>query len=308
MILSHKALGVEICQDKAMMVLIGGKAHAPRLDAYSAVSFPPDTLSFSLREENVTNAVSFLSKIREAYQKLLTSTCRLSVSLPDASGRVVLLDLDTRFRAREEGADIIRWKLKKSFPFDINELHLDYQVLQEKDSGEVSTLVSIISRKVVNQYEELFAQAGLQSDRIDFTTFNLYRLFASRLDIVENAALIIRHRDTISILIFNNGVLEFYRSKELSSPINEMNRVFREITSSISVYKDKQPGHLLNEVFCIDSHDEADALRLVIAEATGLEPIILEPGRIVSRNERFSLDGKTLHALAAALGAAVRNL
>jgi type IV pilus assembly protein PilM len=160
----------------------------------------------------------------------------------------------------------------------------------------------------VNQYEELFAQAGLQSDRIDFTTFNLYRLFASRLDIVENAALIIRHCDTISILIFNNGVLEFYRSKELSSSLNGMNRIFSEINSSLSVYKGKQPGHSLNEAFCIDCHDEADALRMVVAEATGLEPIMLEPGRIVSRNERFSLDGKTLHALAAAVGAAVRNL
>jgi type IV pilus assembly protein PilM len=238
----------------------------------------------------------------------LTSICRVSVSLPDSSGRVVLLDLDTRFRARDEGADIIRWKLKKSFPFDISELHLDYQVLQEKDSGEVSTLVSLISRNVVNQYEELFAQAGLQSDCIDFTTFNLYRLFASRLDIVENAALMIRHWDTISILMFNNGVLEFYRSKELPSSLNEMNRIFREINSSLSVYKDKHPGHSLSEVFCIDTHDDADAFRMVVAEATGLEAIMLEPGRIVSRTESFSPDGKTLQALAAAVGAAARNL
>jgi type IV pilus assembly protein PilM len=100
-----------------------------------------------LREQNVINPAHFVSKIREAYLKLLAGTGRISVSLPDTIGRVFVLDLETRFKTRAEGADMVRWKLKKSFPFDINEMHLDYQVLQERDSGEVSTLVSLISRR-----------------------------------------------------------------------------------------------------------------------------------------------------------------
>ncbi len=308
MIFSRKALGMEICQDGARLVLVGGNPHAPRLDAFYTASFPPDTLRFSLREQNVINTAHFVSKIRETYLKLLASTSRISVSLPDTIGRVFVLDLETRFKTRAEGADIIRWKLKKSFPFDINEMHLDYQVLQERDSGEVSTLVSLISLQVVNQYEGLLAEAGLEPNRIDFTSFNMCRLFSGRLDLAENAALIAWHGDVLSILIFHNGVLEFYRSKELSTASNGANRIFREIDSSLLVYNDKQPGYSMNEVFCIVPHDEAEAFRSIVAEATGLEPVMLDAGRVVSLKEGFSADGKTLHTLAAALGAAVRNL
>ncbi len=299
---------MEICQDGARLVLVGGKPHAARLDAFYTASFTPDTLRFSLREQNVINSAHFVSKIREAYLKLLAGTTRISVSLPDTIGRVFVLDLETRFKTRAEGADMVRWKLKKSFPFDINEMHLDYQVLQERDSGEVSTLVSLISRQVVNQYEGLLAEAGLEPNRIDFTSFNMSQLFSGRLDLAENAALIAWHGDVLSILIFHNGVLEFYRSKELSTASNGANRIFREIDSSLLVYNDKQPGFLMNEVFCIVPHDDAETFRSIVAEATGLEPVMLDAGRVVSLKEGFSADGKTLQTLAAALGAAVRNL
>lgn len=308
MLFSHKALGMEICQDGARVVLVEGRPHAPRVAAFHAASFPPDTVRFSLREENVASPAPFVEKIREAYLKLLTGVSRISVSLPDGVGRVVLLNLETRFKTREEGGDIIRWKLKKNFPFDINEMHLDHQVLQERESGDLSVLVSLISRRVVHQYEELLAEAGLQPNRIDFTTFNIYRLFASRLEIAENSALLIRHGEMIGIMIFQNGVMEFYRAKELSGSLNGANRMFHEINSSLLVYREKHPGYAINEVFCIAPHDEAGAFRAIVAEATGMEPVLLDAGRIVSRQEGCNPDAKTLHSLTAALGAALRNL
>ena len=308
MLFSHKALGLEIYQDGARMVLIGGKPHVPRLEAYYAASFPPETMKISFREENVLNPASFVAKIREAHLRLLVGISRVSVSLPDTVGRVVLLDLETRFKTKEEGTDIIRWKLKKSFPLEISEMHLDYQVMLEKETGDISVLVSLISRQVVHQYEDLLAEAGLQPNRIDFTTFNIHRFFSSRLEQIENAALIIWHTGILSILIFHNGMLEFYRSKELSIDSNGANRFFREISSSLLFYRDKQPGYSMNEVFFVASHDETEKMRGVIAEATGLEPVLLDAGRIVTQKEMTSVDARTLHTLAASIGAALRNL
>jgi type IV pilus assembly protein PilM len=290
------------------MVLISGKPHAPRLDAYNAAPFPLDTLKFSLREANVLNPAAFVSTIRETYLKLLVGTKKISVSLPDTIGRIVLLDLETRFKARDEGADMIRWKLKKQFPIDINEMHLDYQVLQERDSGEMSMLVSLISRQVLTQYENLLAEAGLMPNKIDFTTFNMSRLFSSRLEVVENAALMSWYDGIISIMVFHHGVLDFYRSKELSGAMNEANRIFREIDSTLLVYKEAQPGFSLNEVFCVVPPEESASFRAIVTEATGIEPVILDIGKIVSRKEGVSLDARMLQTLTAALGAAVRNL
>lgn len=129
MLFPKKALGVEICSEGVKMALVEGRQNALRLDAYTASALPADTIKFTLREQNVLSPSVFVNVIRETYLRLLTKTKHVSVSLPDTTGRVILMDLETRFKSRDEGADIIRWKLKKSFPFNISDAHLDYQLL-----------------------------------------------------------------------------------------------------------------------------------------------------------------------------------
>jgi type IV pilus assembly protein PilM len=280
----------------------------PTLSAVSAAPFPPDTLRFSLREENVLNPQAFVATIRELHFKMPARSRQVSLSLPDSTGRTMLLDIETRFKSRDEGADIIRWKLKKNYPFNINDAHLDYQVIQEKETGEISVLVSLISRAVVRQYEDLLVEADLEPNRIDFTTFNLYALFAQRLELSENALLVTCHDGVVGILIFYNGRLEFCRVKELSGGIAEPNRIFREINNSIMIFKEKFPGHAPSEAFCVYSEEDADTFGALVAEAAGIEPVHLDAERVVVQGISPVSHGKTLRRYAAALGAAVRNL
>jgi type IV pilus assembly protein PilM len=242
------------------------------------------------------------------YLKLLTNVRQVCVSLPDSTGRIILLDVETRFKSRDEGAEIIRWKLKKNFPFDVNEAHLDYQVIQEKETGEISLMVSLIARQVVRQYEDLLVEAGLEPNRIDFTTFNLYHLFSQRLELAENSFLITCHGGVLGILIFYDGMLEFCRAKELPGNYPDANRIFREINSSFLIYQEKYPNHSLTEAFCIYSADDTQAFCALVTEATGLEPVLLDVERAIIRDKCPSVDKETLHTLTAALGAAARNL
>lgn len=308
MLFSKKALGIEICSDGARIALVGGKPDMPSLTAFGTASFPADTLKFSLKEVNVRNPTAFLAAMRELYLKLLTNVRQVSVSLPDSTGRAMLLDVETRFKSRDEGCDIIRWKLKKNYPFDINEAHLDYQVIQEKETGGISLLVSLIAKPVVQQYEDLLVEAGLEPNRIDFTTFNLCRLFSQRLELAENSLLITCHSGVIGILVFYDGMLGFCRAKELPGGIMEPNRIFREINSSFLIYQEKHPGHSPVEAFCVYTGDDAEAFCNLVGEATGLEPVLLDVERVVARGNGPGVDRKTLLMLTAALGAAARNL
>jgi type IV pilus assembly protein PilM len=218
---------------------------------------------------------------------------------------VVLLDLEARFKNREEGLDIIRWKLKKSFPFDLSTVQIDYQILAERENGTVSLLVSLIARPVVAQYEELLMEAGLEARFIDFTSFNLYRLFAPRLEMSDNGAFVSIFRGALTVLIFFGGVLSFYRTKET---VGEAHNLYHEVNSSLLVYRDRFPGQTVGEVFCMAGPAEAEDFRAVVAEASGLEPVLLDLERLVSFDASSALDKPVLHGLAAALGAAARSL
>ena len=297
-------MGLELSSEGLRFAQVtGGKT--PRLDAGLLAPFPAGTLQFSRREANVTNPQAFVAQVREAHLRLLTKEKGVSVSLPDATGRVVLLDLEARFKNREEGLDIIRWKLKKSLPFDISQVHLDYQNLAEKENGAVLLLVSLISRAVVTQYEELLLAAGLEPKLIDFTSFNLYRLFAPRLEISENGAFVTFYGGAMTVLIFYGGVLSFYRTKET---VGEAQNLYREVNSSFLVYHDRYPGQAVSEVFCMAGAADAETFRSLVAEASGLEPVLLDLDRMVTLGRGLALDRETLHALAGSLGAALRSL
>lgn len=304
MLRSAKALGLEISND-GLSFAVAGRGKTIALEAGLHQPLAPGTLQLSRREPNVLNGQGFVAAVREGYLRLLTKERTVSVSLPDATGRVVLLDLEARFKNRDEGLDIIRWKLKKSLPFDISTVHLDYQVLEEKESGAVSLLVSLVSRPVVTQYEELLLAAGLEPKFIDFTSFNLYRLFAPRLEMSENCAFVTYYRGSMTVLIFYGGVLSFYRSKEA---VGDEQNLYREVNSSLLVYNDRYPGQAVTEVFCMSDAAHAESFRSLVAEASGLEPVLLDLERLVTPAPSVALERGALHALAGSLGAAARSL
>lgn len=305
---SRTGLGLEINSDGIQMALVGGARTKPVLQAFSGHRFAPETVRVTLRELNVLNPAAFVAAVRDAHLRLLTRTTRTAVALPDAAGRVLLLDLDTRFKSRDEAADIIRWKLKKNFPFDINDAHFDFQQVQQKETGEISVLVSLICRQVLNQYEELIVEAGLQPNQIDFTSFRLHELFSPRLSVDEDYIFISHFAGVLSILLFKGGALDFYRSKEIPSARFSVNRVYREISSSLLVYQDKTPDLSLGKVYCLIDRQHTDEFRSMVAEATNLEPVFLDTERAVLRASGLSHDPGTVYDLTASLGSALRNL
>ncbi len=304
MLMSSKSLGLEL-SPAGFSFALASSGKVPLVEAGLALPFAPGMLTLSRREPNITDAKGFVAQLKEAHLRLLTRERAVNVSLPDAVGRVVLLELEARFRNREEGLDVIRWKLKKSLPFDVGSVQLDYQILEEKENGAVSLLVSLISRPVVAQYEELLVEAGLEPKLIDFTSFNLYRLFTPRLDLAEDGAFVSYYQGTMTVLIFNGGVLNFYRSKEAAG---EVQHLFREVNSSFLVYGDQFPGQAVSEVFCMASPGDAESFRALVAEASGTEPVLLDLERMVRQGATLGLDRPGMHALAGALGAALRSL
>ncbi len=305
MFLKTKAVGLEIAQEGATIVLVGKRRGLPVLERSESVPFPAGSLRLSLREPNVIDRPFMVGQLRELYARLLINQKQVSLSLPDAAGRVMLLDLETRLKSKEEGADLIRWKLKKNLPIDISEIHLDYQILRERESGELSALVALVSRSVIAQYEEIVSEVGLEPIRIDFTTFNLVRLFL-RMVGQENTAVVLWYKGVISILIFHDGILEFFRAKEIFEGSFETNRIFRELNSSFLVYRDKVSGQKLQRVLFYSPSWDREALQTLLTDVTGMTPHQIDLGRCVGHSANPASESM-LHTYLAAVGAAART-
>jgi type IV pilus assembly protein PilM len=301
------AIGIEITPFGIKAVLMHGRRAMPILDRYSSTPFQSEVIKCSLRDPNVLDAAAFVAATRESVNSLLSRESRVSVSLPDQSGRVLLVDLESTFKTKQEGIDLIRWKLKKSFPFPVQDAQLDFVFIEEKVSGELTVLVSCISQSILHQYEELLLQAGVEPYQIDFSSFNLFQLFAPRFTLGERKAFMSWFGGVLSMLVFHEGKMYFCRTKEIFGDRMDVNRIYREINSSMLVYRTKNPGFTLQDVFCFSTLEDSEAFTTVVGEATGLEPFQLDIAKTVElaepKPDRFSLVN-----LAAATGAAVRTL
>ena len=78
--------------------------------------------------------------------------------VPDAAVRVVLLEFDTLPTDSEEAAGVVRFRLKKSLPFDVDKARVSYHAQKTNDGVRVVAAVALAS--VVEDYEAAFRDAG----------------------------------------------------------------------------------------------------------------------------------------------------
>lgn len=308
MLFEKKSIGVEIKPSGLAFAVLGGSASNPKLERVANTNFPDGMLRISLRDSNIIETERFVDMMKSTHNLLLCNVNRLNVTLPDTVGRVMLLDMEGRFKSRSEALDMIRWKLKKNLPFDVADTHLDYQQIEIRENGDMALLVALVSKKVISQYEELILHAGFTPAQIDFNSFNLHRLFVSRLDQREEVTIISFFDSILSIMVFSQGILQFQRVKDLTGSMAIDSRVFMEINSSLIVFRDRFPERQLQTVTCIAPPDVAGPFCSMVAEAVGVEPLLLEVKSAVVPANDAPADQETLFKYTTAIGAAMRSL
>lgn len=308
MLFSKTSAGIEISTAGVKCVLVGGSLASPRLERVAQTVFPENTIHISLREQNVLNPEVFVDRVRAAHNLLLSRSERVALTLPDSVGRMLLLDFEGRFKSRNEALDLIRWKLKKSIPFEVADTHLDFQQLAVRENGDLALLVALVSRSVVSQYEELLVKAGLSPFRIDFNTFNVCRFFERSLSGSENCFLISFFNGTLSIVAFTDGIPEFLRIKEISDSATIDSRLFMEINSSLLVYRERFPEQSTKKCFCLASPQMMPTVIELVTDITGTAPTALDTKSELTPGNSAPADQATLFAYTAAIGAALRGL
>jgi type IV pilus assembly protein PilM len=147
------------CEIAADRVLAGRAADAGRsVEASSAHELAPGTVVPDLMESNLRDR----SAVRQAIESTLGSvggrTRDVIAILPDTAVRVVLLDFETLPPKPEEAEAVVRFRLKKSLPFDPAEARISYHA-QTAGNG-VRTVAAVVLNSVLEEYESAFRDAG----------------------------------------------------------------------------------------------------------------------------------------------------
>jgi type IV pilus assembly protein PilM len=147
------------CEIAADRILAGRAADAGRsVEVSSARELAPGTVVPDLMESNLRDR----SAVRQAIESTLGSvggrTRDVIAILPDTAVRVVLLDFEALPSKPEEAEAVVRFRLKKSLPFDPADARISYHA--QKAGNGMRVVAAVVLNNVLEEYESAFRDAG----------------------------------------------------------------------------------------------------------------------------------------------------
>jgi len=149
-------LACEISADRILAARIsesGGRVSTCAAHELSPGVVVPDLIENNLRERDAVRRV-----IQDTLSSIADRGRDVIAVLPDAAVRVVLLDFETLPTKRDEAEAVVRFRLKKSLPFDVEKARVSYHAQPSVTNMMVVAAVALSS--VVEDYEAAFRDAG----------------------------------------------------------------------------------------------------------------------------------------------------
>jgi len=199
-------LACELTTDHVVAGRLGDSGNL--VEFYTARELPPGALTPSLSAANVHDRDTLRTAIASALSAVAGKGRDVAVVLPDAAIRVTLLDFEHLPDRPQELAPLLRFRLKKSVPFDIEQAALSYQV--DRTAAATTVIAAVAPRSVIEEYESLFRDEGYEPGIV------LPSLLASLGVISGEYPALMVHTDTRSVSVagVSGGHLRLVRSLE----------------------------------------------------------------------------------------------
>ena len=149
-------LACEITADR--VIAARASERQPRLEMFTSRQLPAGAIAPGLNGPNVINGDALRKAISGALGAVSGSARDVIVIVPDAAIRVLLLDFETLPSKPQEIDPVIRFRLKKSLPFDVEQAVVSYEIRRGVDLVRVVAAVS--PRTIIQEYEAAFRDAG----------------------------------------------------------------------------------------------------------------------------------------------------
>lgn len=222
----------------------------------------------STLESRVRALVGTGPEVRIAGHALLSDLPRpITVLLPDAAVRAVVLHLDQLPSKQEERDALIRWRLGQEQLFPLSGAKVVSQVFDPApgvESRSHAVLAAAIQESVLQQYESLCEAVGLVPHEVGITSLRLFELWRRASD-----GLPWQRRDflwaslsdrSLTTMVFQHGRLLFYRCKLLGGEATTVTatsgvveKIVEECGASLDVCQQRYPSALIKEaVVCAD--------------------------------------------------------
>ncbi|PYX95405.1 MAG: hypothetical protein DMG71_09405 [Acidobacteria bacterium] len=147
------------CEISAERILAGRISdHRQTVTACARYELAPGSVVPDLTENNLARREAVRKAIQETLSSISERSRDVIAILPDAAVRVVLLDFEVLPTDLAEAESVVRFRLKKSLPFDVDKAKVSYHA-QPSGTG-IKVVAAVALSSVIEDYEAAFRDAG----------------------------------------------------------------------------------------------------------------------------------------------------
>ncbi len=202
------------------------------LDSSAVAALPLGALKPSAVESNLADADAVRDAVRTVLQQVGARSQPVALLIPDAVIRVFVLHFDMFPRSKAEAIPMLRWRLKKSVPFESDETLISYMRQAPRDEG-VDIVTALARLRIIKEYESLVETANIHPGVVMSSTL-------ATLPLMDDSRPMMLARISGAMLttaIAREGILCGYRCTELPAEVDKL-----------------EPRALLDEIFPVAAY------------------------------------------------------
>ncbi len=141
----------------------------------------PGVIAVSPLRDNVADPDAFFRHVKAlAGGNGASRRRRAALILPDFCARVAVLDFDQFPSDAAEQASLVRFRMKKSIPFDVDSAQVSYYVQSRGGAGRKFEVVAAVAPlEIIARYEAAFRSAGFEPGLVITSTLAALNLLKS---------------------------------------------------------------------------------------------------------------------------------
>ena len=203
---------IEIAASRVSAASLEWRGGQPVVAAHASEPLPPGALVPTLTSANTHDRAAVLRALTAVVERVGRPR-RVGLVVPDVVAKVSLVRFERVPSKAQELDQLVRWQVRKSAPFAIEEAQVSYVPALRADEGQ-EFVVSLARRSVIEEYEGLCAEVGAHAGIVDLSTVNIINaVLAGSAAPAGDWLLVNVASDYTSIALLRGASLIFFRNR-----------------------------------------------------------------------------------------------
>src|SRR5688500_12220929 len=255
---------------------------------------------------NITDVPAVSRAVAQAVGRLGGRVSRAALVVPDTVAKVSLIRFDTVPPRAADLLELVRWQVRKSAPFALDQSVLSFTPGARAPEGGQEFVVTVARADVIQQYEQVCAQAGVHAGLVDLATTSIINAVLAGASTPSGDWLLVHTTALYTTLaVLRDGHVIFFRNRE-----EETEGSLADVVHQTAMYyEDRLKGAGFSHVLLSGSAvvEGAEAVRRNLEDRLDIRVEAVDPRAGAALVDRIGASPEVLDSLTPLVGILLRE-